>query len=468
MQKNTVEKVILQKVTMEKVIQGTLTAKDAKQHIPHTFEMPPQATKLFIRLEYTPQRATGQAYDNMLSLTLFDPQGCRGARHNNADQSLTITEFTATPGYTPGVLQNGTWTIFIDTHRILPPEVIEYKLEIDISDEPIVETVPQYKRQNVKARGVGWYRGDLHGHTFHSDASWDVPDFVQYARNHNLDFVTLTDHNTVSGLAQLDSLAGDDLLTIGGSELTTYYGHALALGVRTWQEWRVGIEDVTMPDIAKQIKAKGGVFAIAHPKSIGDPDCTGCDWHYQEMMPGNARHLEIWNGSWAGDSGNEKGLELWYQWLNQGYRMVATAGTDIHGRVEPQLGFNHVYAKDLSEYDLLTAISQGHLYLSSGPLLDFTARNARLEHVMMGDVIPRGDVTLSLHWSGCEPGDVIGLIVHGGLIEEYSPAEQGMLEKVLPDHARWCVVEVRDKDGNMRAVTNPIFVGEEKDYLHEL
>ncbi len=26
---------------------------------------------------------------------------------------------------------------------------------------------------------------------------------------------------------------------------------------------------------------------------VGDPDCTGCDWRYIEMMPGPARLVEI-------------------------------------------------------------------------------------------------------------------------------------------------------------------------------
>lgn len=450
---------------MQQNFEGILTTHDAKQHLAHTFEMPVGATKLFIKLEYNPHRSTGQPYDNMLSLTLFDPESCRGARHNNPDQSLVITEYSATPGYTPGTLQAGTWTVFIDTHRILPPDELHYTVDVDISDEPLHETKVQWLKKSVKARGQGWYHGDLHGHTLHSDAAWDVPDFVQYARNYELDFVTLTDHNTVSGLTQLDSFAEDDLLTVGGSELTTYCGHALALGVRTWQEWRVGVNNITMPEIATHVKEKGGVFVIAHPKSAGDPECTGCDWHYPDMLPGKARHVEIWNGPWAGDSGNETALELWYQWLNEGYRMTATAGTDSHGPMrDPNPSFNYVYAKDLTEYDILNAIQQGHLYLSSGPTLDVMVRNRWLEYATMGDVIAGEDVTLSFYWSGCNQGDTLELIINGGVFDERVLGERGLLEWRLPQHTRWSVVEVRDKAGNMRAVTNPIFIGSENDW----
>ena len=445
-------------------IAGTLTYQQSKQHIPHAFTLPDGTTRLSIRLKYHPKRSAGQHHNNMLCLTLFDPETCRGARHNNPDQSLSITQYAATPGYTPGKLQAGVWTIFIDTHRILPPEPIEYMLEIEFSSDGINAT-PAFQKSPTKYRGAGWYRGDLHSHTLHSDARWDVPDLVKYAQDYKLDFVTLTDHNTVSALAQLDSLASDDLLTMGGSELTTYYGHALALGVREWQEWRIS-SGISMVNIAEQVKYKGGIFIIAHPKSIGDPECTGCDWSYIDMMPGVSRHVEIWNGPWAGDSGNEKALQLWYQWLNQGYRMVAITGTDSHGPMkDPNPGFNHVYAEDLSEKAMLNAIKQGHLYVSSGPRLELIASNETLEQVMMGDVITGDQIRLSLSWSGCQEDNVISIISNGEVIQKQVTTESGLLEWQLPSQTRWCSVEIRNTQGDIAAITNPIFVGNENQWL---
>ena len=445
-------------------LDGTLTSTQSKQHIPHAFTMPEGTTRLFIKLEYHPKCATGQNHNNMLCLTLFDPETCRGARHNNPDQSLSITQYTATPGYTAGKLQAGIWTIFIDTHRILPPEIIHYTLEIEFSSD-VINATPAFQKTPTKYRGAGWYRGDLHSHTLHSDARWDVPDLVKYAHDYKLDFVTLTDHNTVSALAQLDSLASDDLLTMGGSELTTYYGHALALGVREWQEWRIGT-GISMVNIAEQVKDKGGIFIIAHPKSIGDPECTGCDWNYVDMLPGAARHIEIWNGPWAGDSGNEKALQLWYQWLNQGYRMVATTGTDSHGPMkDPNPGFNHIYAEDLSEKAILNAIKQGHLYVSSGPRLELSASNEALEQVMMGDLITSNKIHCSLNFSKCSRQHKLSIIVNGETFQTHAVTDDGILEWQLPSQAKWCIVELRNEQGDIAAITNPIFVGHKNQWL---
>ena len=133
-------------------IDGTLDYRQQKQHIPFAFTVPAGATKLSIRFDYEPKVSQGQSYRNDLSLTLFDPQGARGARHNNQDRNLIITAATATPGYQPGELQPGTWTVWIDTHRILPPDVIAYWFEIEISSDPVARRMPKRESHGRKER----------------------------------------------------------------------------------------------------------------------------------------------------------------------------------------------------------------------------------------------------------------------------------------------------------------------------
>ncbi|MCC6614249.1 MAG: CehA/McbA family metallohydrolase [Anaerolineae bacterium] len=444
---------------MEHVIQGTLTTADAKQHRAHSFDVPAGATRLDIAFDYNPKQVEAPPYTHLLCFTLFDPQASRGTRHNNRDQSMTITDTFATPGYTPGPILPGQWQVVVDTHRILPGDPISYQFTIQIGFEPQV----QHERPqpaHINRRGQGWYRGDLHGHTLHSDGSWDVPDLVVAARAKGLDFATLTDHNTVSGLAQMDSLGSDELLTMGGMELTTYYGHALALGVREWIDWRVRPGERDMRAIAAEVEAKGGLFIIAHPKSKGDPVCTGCDWRYDEMMPGSARCVEIWNkGVWSEQ--NEQGLALWYAWLNQGYRMVATAGTDVHGQVPAniRIGFNTIYAEALEQRALLDAIRQGHLYVSSGPTLRFTARSESGAQAMMGDSIADAGVEMVCTWGDVTEALHLRLIGDGDVIETLPIDAPGEYDwQIPPSRYHWFTVEIRDDQGELRAVSNPIFL----------
>ena len=226
------------KITFEQ----TITTADLHQHIPHVFEVPAGTTQIHMEFTYQPRYSTGQEYLNQMSLSLFDPAGPRGVYYLFRDYGITINGSRPTPGFDAGPVRPGTWVAFVDTYRLLPPDPITYKIEIELSFAPIVEPVQVYNKPHIASRGPGWYRGDLHAHSLHSDASWDVPDLIQYARSQKWDFVTLSDHNTVSGLPQHDSLADDVLLTMGGLELTTFSGHALVLGTRRWFEWRLDTE----------------------------------------------------------------------------------------------------------------------------------------------------------------------------------------------------------------------------------
>ena len=166
-----------------------------------------------------------------------------------------------------------------------------------------------------------------------------------------------------------------DLLTAGGTELTTYYGHAVILGAHQWIDWRIRPGNGDMQAIAAAAYAAGQVYIIAHPLSDGEPGCTGCSWRFGEMMPGNARLVEIWNGPWDDSSHNDQSLAMWYDWLNQGMHLAATAGTDAHGEHShgPNPAFNVIYAEALTEAALLKGLMAGHLYLTAGPELSFAA-----------------------------------------------------------------------------------------------
>ncbi len=100
---------------------------------------------------------------------------------------------------------------------------------------------------------------------------------------------------------------------IGGLELTTHYGHALVLGTRDNEDWRAkSWLGLTMPALAAARIAEGKTFVIAHPMSPGDPACTGCRWDYEDMRPGPARLVEVWNGPWS--DANEEALALYREW----------------------------------------------------------------------------------------------------------------------------------------------------------
>ena len=449
--------------TMNYRFEGTLAARDCKRHIPHRFTLVVDSGQIDINLRFSPLKVHG--YQNMITLSLFDPTGCRGAGHRSGDShQVRISSDKATPGYLPGALPAGEWIVQIDTHMIMPGEPLDYTLDIAISQSSSAErrAAPSSCPPAVRLpmRGAGWYRGDLHSHTHHSDAGErTLPELLQAARAVGLDFIFLTDHNTMSGLAEMDASSSAELFTAGGIELTTFWGHALCLGAREWIDWRVHPGTGEMAQIASAAYARDQLFIIAHPQSIGDPECTGCRWRYGDMMPGTAHLVEIWNGPWAGDSRNEEALALWYDWLNQGRRLVATAGTDTHSNDDyaAQPGFNVIYSHSLSEAGLLRALRAGHLYLSSGPVLAVEAHSEQGERWIMGDSVAH-PVTVSAAWAGCPSGAIVRVIENGRLLREWETGAQGSEAwHVTPEQVNWLVVEVRGENGDLLALTNPLF-----------
>ena len=449
---------------MTETFTGTLRLDDMQRHLPHAVDVPPGTAEIAIAFDYDPKHPGEGPIPHELSLSIWGPAGGRGARHNNPDFDIRIGEHAATPGFEKGKVEPGTWTIYLDTHRIQPPGGITYRLAVTCLEAPSL--APEaHVPATTRDRGPGWYVGDLHGHTYHSDAAWDVPAYLAHQKAQGLDFTTLTDHNTVSGLPELQSLADDEILTLGGVELTTFRGHCLALGPRTFRDWRVP-DGMTMARRAAEHIEAGAFFVIAHPMSHGHPWCSGCNWQYTDMMPGSAHAVEIWNGPWGGDSNNELSLALYYQWLNEGHRVHATAGSDTHGPwPEGQRpGYNVVGADAFTEDAIWAALRRGHAYLSSGPRLLATVTRDGVD-VPMGGVVPPGGSPgrLSVSWGDVPDGARLRRMTGSAqedavrAVERPVEARDGETEFEVSPDAAWALVELRGQDDSLLAITNPIF-----------
>jgi hypothetical protein len=458
---------------MQTHFEGSISPQDVKRHIVHAFDLHEGTTALNISLWHA--EGLDDGLSNMLTLSLFDPHGSRGAGHRMGEpadggrlHNLVISAAHATPGYRAGPLQPDQWSVVIDAHRVTAAEPCTYRLTITTSSDEAAnqrpETDPLAPPPPDGGRGIAWYRGDLHGHTLHSDGRFTPQELVAWARSHRLDFVTLTDHNTVSGLTEMDALSSPDVLTMSGMELTTFYGHALALGLRECVDWRVNAPGAprTIHAIAAEVESKGGLFVIAHPMAVGDPICTGCSWTYDDMMPGAAQLVEVWNsGDWDNDSFNERALALAYGWLNQGHRLVLTSGTDVHGPFAPNtaLGFDVVYAADRTEAAILDAVRRGHLFLSSGLHVELNASHETGEQAMMGDAIAAGAITLRITWRDCGEDHQVRLISNGDVIAAWPAIGTGSAtQQHDAKRGQWFAVEVRAAHGHIAALTNPIFV----------
>lgn len=442
-------------------IEGQLSSDDMRQLNPIPFNVPEGVTQIHVQFDYTPAHPEGHEYRHQLSLMVFDPDGPRLGISKPGKKGAFINAVKSSPGGLSAPIKAGQWTVFLLVYRLLTPEQpVDFTLEITMTSDEVVGEAQTWQVGKVAARGQGWYRGDLHAHSIHSDGSWDIPELVQFWRDKAVDFMTLSDHDTISGLGQARSLSDDELLIMGGTEISTFLGHAVALGVHEWFDWRTAKgEQVPIPKIAQKVIDSGALFTIAHPRNKGEPWCCGCRWLHDDMMPGNALAVEIWNGAW--DDANEEALRLFYSWLNQGIRIVATSGSDIHRR--PPADFqgrgavNVVYAADLTENAIIAGIKAGRSYMSAEPELVFTAKSESGTEAMLGDVLPIEPATLHVSWKNSQAGHVLRLIVDGMPYAEMPIDESGETSWKLTRPAKWCTVEIRQPQNGLWAVTNPIF-----------
>jgi predicted metal-dependent phosphoesterase TrpH len=271
--------------------------------------------------------------------------------------------------------------------------------------------VPEYEPAPPVGGGGGragarrWLKGDLHIHTQHSDGRWSMDDVVRYAERNRLDFLATTDHNTTSAYDDVRwalERAGLPTIVIPAMELTTYWGHANALGVRDWIDWRVrgpeglprtigddeaALQTPTMESAAAEVHRHGGTFVVNHPRSAGYPACTGCRWEPGDASAQYADAVEVWNGAWDRPQ-NHLGLALWNRWLNAGRRLPATAGTDSHEwpHKPEQHGYTWGWARPDVE-DILAAVREGRSFLSCGPRLTLDPAPVGYERVvaLVGD-----------------------------------------------------------------------------------
>jgi hypothetical protein len=316
---------------------------------------------------------------NLLNLSLYDAKGSFVGRWDqNSERPVRISSTYSSPGFTSCKIIPGFWKVEMETHAIVTEEC-KYRLEISSIQQTNGENFSSFKKKLINSSSYrdnkGWYRGELHVHSHHSDGKNTLPEIIEGTKREGLDFIALTDHNTVSGFSSIPMR--EDLLIIRGMELTTYYGHALALGITSFIDWHSKERMRNINDIIDEVHLQKGLFAIAHPFCIGDPVCSGCTWKLENIDYQKVDLIEVWVGCWKNRKiENYKSFRLWDKLLNQGLKVVGISGRDWHDvneRKSDGIPKTFVYADSLSEDEILKGLRKGQVFVSSGPQLFFSA-----------------------------------------------------------------------------------------------
>ncbi len=320
---------------------------------------------------------------------------------------------------------------------------------------------------------------EMHTHTLHSDGSFTVAQLCRACKARELDGVALTDHNTMSGWADiLPSLEAETLPVVRGIEWTTFFGHMLVLGADEYVDWRLATPD-TIDQYTQAIQRVNGAVGLAHPYALGSPFCTGCNWAFNVRDWRFVDYVEVWSEQFpALNPINELAFQFWTDLLNRGHRLAATNGRDWHGRDAKRvhmpvtcLGVEHGVVNTVTARDALHA---GRTYVTSGPALSLALEQDGASYGL-GDCVRPGDAVLrwgldatvrTAQWEGfgiaareialVQNGAPVATIACGG-----EAVEGGRFDVSL--WPGWLRLEVTGdymgKQDQLLAFTSPVYVG---------
>ncbi len=461
------------------VLHGTITDKDRESYVEVPFDVAAGVVRVTVDFSYT-----GRDRKTTIDLGLFDGERFRGWSGGNKN-SFTVSETDATPSYLPGPIRPGVWKLILGIPSIADGGQSEYEAKIHFARSGEAPAVSTFGRVPVRT-GAAWYRGDLHMHDAHSDGSCQsqsgvkVPcplyKTVEAAAARGLDFIVISDHNTISHYDAMRELQPyfDRMLMIPGREITTFQGHANVFGTTEFIDFRLAKGHVTIGDILAQTEKMHGIFSINHPGLPSGSECMGCGWSVKDTDYSRVAAIEAINGGTL--DGPMSGIAFWEKRLNQGFRLTGVGGSDNHNAsLDPHarsaVGYptTVVYASDLSERAILDGIRAGHVFVdvrgSRDRGMEFAAE-AGGKTAMMGDAIASAvgtDVHFTLTMKGLEgahpemirDGEVVTL-EDASVVKE--PAEMRKFDYKSDGKRHWIRVNVRGADGSLLILGNPIYL----------
>lgn len=303
-------------------VQADLQMQAADRFHKVPFQVPEGAESVGVRIFF--DKETG-----VIDLGCEGPQGWRGWS-GGARTEFAIALDQATPGYLPGPITAGEWSVVLGLHN-LPGGHCEIAVEVTIPSEVSfprkgaqpakVENTRGSARKLPAPAGLTWFAGDFHNHTVHSDGQHSIEELAALGVEMGLDFLAVTDHNTVSHHPYLSEIGREYGITlIPGQEVTTHRGHANAFGDIGWIDFRNNPNQWII-----DTHERGGILSLNHPI---DRDCS-----WLEPLSEKPGAVELWHSSWYRDLYGD-GILAWLSAQDRDVTLIG--GNDFHRKSDAQ------------------------------------------------------------------------------------------------------------------------------------
>lgn len=418
---------------------------------------------------------------NAINFAVFDPHGNFRGRYESRffGRFVKFGRRRSSPGFVNGQIPPGVWRVKVYTHALVTSSCkfrinIWFKRNVQAMEQNYATESGNINIQKVRHssystfdRKERWYPVELHVHSKHSDGTFSVARLRELMLKHRgLSYFALTDHNTISGLDQIKGNFSSAI--IPGMEITTFYGHATALGIYKYIEWKeVGINN-TWKEVSQQVHQERGLLAIAHPFSMITPLCAGCFWEYDNADLSGFDMLEIWNGPWEEHFFQIKpAIRWWLELLNSGYEITAVSGTDFHNSNEIPKKNPVTYVRDedgnATIKSILENLEKQKALISTGPEIRFVLIKDGKVRGRIGDRIslPEGeDFKFLIEVQNIDSSYQVKVYKNGDLWKQRKVVKdrETQINGSKDAEAFYHCEIYQSKSNELVALTNPIFL----------
>jgi len=220
------------------------------------------------------------------------------------------------------------------------------------------------------------YVGAIHMHSVFSDGSGEVPQIAKFADEVGLDYIILTDHNTIRALDEGFEKWYGNTLCLVGCELNDKENknHYLAFGIDKTYSTRISAKEYV-----KKVKDDGGIGFLAHPHEKREHMKEHPSYPWTEWDTEDFNGIEVWNhmSEWMENltednkyqaflhplrtiqAPQKDTLRIWDK-LNMERKIVGIGGVDAHAHKYNLLGFLEV---EIFPYKVLFKSIRTHLLL---------------------------------------------------------------------------------------------------------
>ncbi len=380
------------------------------------------------------------------------------------------------------------WTLPAGKYKVRAFHGLEFRpltREFEVARNGVTDVAIELDRWTDPA-SLGWYSGENHIHANYGYGQWYNSPATMLAQCAgeglrvcnfvvaNSDTDGIFDREHFRG--RLDPLSTDETLLYWNQEFrSTIWGHMTLVNLKQLVEpIMTGFKETTNPwdiptnsDIADQTHWQDGLVNYTHvAQNPDDP--------YQNPYTGKGIPVDValgkidtldLNASYAGT------VVLWHRLLNCGFRLPASAGTDVFlNRVTSRLpGGDRVYVKldgPLTYDKWIDGLRAGRSFVTNGPMLEFSIGPHHLGDSIKLDK-PR-ELTIVAKAQSHFPMAKVEVLYNGEVVASVplsDSQQQAMLEKSLKlDRSGWLALRASGPGhldhpvGSLDAHTSPIYV----------